>query len=282
MGAEKEERPGLSGVPETMLWTLHNRAHEVLNPAGVLQDDRCVEIYRAIDYDYERSFGPPTPSHGVRSKVFDDLVRGFMARHPDDPVIVNLGEGLETQRFRFEDDPALWFSVDLPDAMEVRERFIQPDARHQHVAKSALDTSWMDAIPEKRPVFVTAQGLLMYFAERDVRDLVMSLAQRWPGVELAFDHIPPWLSNKTMSKEGMRTTKYYRAPPMPWGLKVSEVVPRLRAWVGEVDDLGPVSFGYPRGAMSLLFKILGRVPVIRNHQYGIAHVRLNPPEAPSP
>ncbi|MEM9462324.1 MAG: class I SAM-dependent methyltransferase, partial [Myxococcota bacterium] len=35
-----EERidPGLSGVPETMLWTLHNRATESIRPDGVLKD----------------------------------------------------------------------------------------------------------------------------------------------------------------------------------------------------------------------------------------------------
>lgn len=46
-----------------------------------------------------RSFGKPEPSHGVRSAVFDEAARAFVLAHPD-AVIVDLGEGLETRRFR--------------------------------------------------------------------------------------------------------------------------------------------------------------------------------------
>ena len=38
----------LSGVPETMLWTLHNRASEAARPDGCIRDEKCLEIYRSI------------------------------------------------------------------------------------------------------------------------------------------------------------------------------------------------------------------------------------------
>ncbi|NVB37447.1 class I SAM-dependent methyltransferase [Pseudenhygromyxa sp. WMMC2535] len=108
-------QPTLTDVPETMLWTLHNRATEAKRPDGVLRDPDAVRIYDAIDYDYERSFGAAEPSHALRSILFDEHVRRFLAEHPGG-VIVNLGEGLETQRFRVTVPDALWFSVDVPDA----------------------------------------------------------------------------------------------------------------------------------------------------------------------
>lgn len=120
--------PDLAGIPETMLWTLHNRASEAARPDGVIRDELALQIYRSLHYDYVRSFGPPDGSHGIRSALFDAELRGFLAAHPDG-VIVNLGEGLETQRFRVDSESALWLSVDVPEAMAVRERYIQPDAR---------------------------------------------------------------------------------------------------------------------------------------------------------
>ncbi len=93
--------PNLTGVPETMLWTLHNRAGEALREDGLLQDRKLVEIYRALDYDYEGSFGKAQPSHA--SRAVDAEIRAFSTAHPDG-VIVNLGEGLETHRFRIDDN----------------------------------------------------------------------------------------------------------------------------------------------------------------------------------
>ncbi|MEM6294426.1 MAG: class I SAM-dependent methyltransferase [Myxococcota bacterium] len=256
-----------------MLWTLHNRASEASRTDGIIRDEKCIEIYRALDYDYERSFGPADAAHGVRSNVFDALIRRFLVEYPAG-VIINLGEGLETQRFRVMQEGSLWLSVDVPEAIAIRERFIQPDDQHQHIACSALDQAWFDAVPEERPVFVAAQGLFMYFEPSDVQTLVTAMARRWPGMQLAFDHIPPWFSKKTLSEKGMQRTPHYTTPRMPWGIRVNEVIPTLRRWAGAVEDLGPVPFRFPRGAVRWFAGAAGHVPVLRNHLPGVTHVRL--------
>lgn len=263
----------LSGVPATMLWTLHNRANEALHRQGVLRDPKCVEIYHSIPFDYADSFGSPEPSHGVRSALFDDAVRRFIAAHHD-AVVVNLGEGLETQRYRVgDDDGVLWVSIDVPEAMALRERFIEPDTRHIHVTKSALDLSWFDEIPIGRPVFVTAQGLLMYFSESEVRGLFRAMVQRWPGVEVMFDHIPRWLSEKSTSAKGWQLTPHYRVPPMPWGINYSEVAPTLRSWVGAIEDLSTMTISFPRGLRRTVVSLLTAIPWLKERAPGMTRVR---------
>lgn len=59
----------LTGVPETMLWTLHNRAIEAKRADSYLHDPECVRIHDAIDYDYSRNFGGPEDWHPMRSKL---------------------------------------------------------------------------------------------------------------------------------------------------------------------------------------------------------------------
>lgn len=101
--------PELTDIPETMLWTLHNRAREAARADGCITDPKCLEIYRAIDYDYQAHFGRADGSHGVRSMLFDRQISRFIKEHPD-AVIVNLGEGLETQRYRIDSPGTLWVS----------------------------------------------------------------------------------------------------------------------------------------------------------------------------
>ncbi|AHF02492.1 methyltransferase [Marichromatium purpuratum 984] len=265
--------PNLTDVPETMLWTLHNRASEAARADGVIRDPRALDIHRALDYDYERAFGPADYSHGVRSAIFDAELRAFLDAHPDG-VIVNLGEGLETQRFRLDSDRALWLSVDLPESIAIRERFISPDARHLHLPMSALDTRWIDRVPSGRPVYVTAQGLFMYFDPEALAGLLRELATRLPGAWLAFDHIPGWLSRRTL--RGWWKTPHYRTPKMPWGIDRHRLAPTLRDWVPDLVEVQDLEFVAPRGLTRALTWLVARVPVLRRYLPGIVRVRFAP------
>ena len=123
----------LSGVPETLLWTLHNRAQEAMRPDALLRDPEAVRLYRAIDYDYARSFGKPDGSHALRSRMFDAALRPWLAGHPGGTV-VDLACGLETQFQRCDDGRVKWLCVDVPETIAVRERLLPPSARCRPVA----------------------------------------------------------------------------------------------------------------------------------------------------
>ncbi len=267
--------PALSPVPETMLWTLHNRASEAARPDGCLCDPKCLQIYRALDYDYVRHFGVADGSHGVRSQLFDEHVRAFLAEHPDG-VVVNLGDGLETQCFRIDNGRALWISVDLPEAMALRERFIAPDARRLHLACSALDSAWFDAVPPGREVFIAAQGLFMYFQGHDVAGLVKRLAARFPGAILMFDYLNRMLSRRSLSPAGWMKTPHYRTPPMPWGIDRDGLVPTFSAWLGQPVQVHHVSFRFPRGVRKWLLPWLEKFPDIRRFFPGVCWLQLPP------
>lgn len=247
----EKTKANLTGVPETMLWTLHNR----VSCPGTFKDARAEEIYQALDYDFVKSFGPADGSHAARSRCFDGLLRDFAAQHPDG-VIVNLGEGLETQRYRVEGDQLLWISVDLPESIAIRERFIQPDDQHLHIAQSALETAWMDAVPADRPVYFTAQGLLMYFTEDQVRAHLQALSARFPGARYAFDAAPPWLTKKTLREGGWMKTPSYRVPPCPWGIQRNKVEPTLRAWLPARSEIEVDPFPrFPKEAGFMLYRV---------------------------
>ncbi|MQA07416.1 MAG: class I SAM-dependent methyltransferase [Pseudonocardiaceae bacterium] len=208
----------LAGVSATTLWTLRNRAVEAMRPDTVLDDPLAVELYEAISYDYDR-FGKPSQSHPLRAAAIDRAITEYLATHPQATVIA-LGEGLQTTYWRLGRPDVAWLSVDLAPVHDVRAALLPDEPRITALPTSALDRSWLDRVEPERGVIVSAEGLFMYFERAEVMSLITDCARRFPGGQLIFDAIPPWLSARTT--KGLRLTDRYTAPPMPFGLSMSE------------------------------------------------------------
>lgn len=251
--------PALTGIPETMLWTLYARAEETRSGSRRLDDPEAVRIRDAIPYDFAGRFGPPNPLFALRAALIDGALRAFLARHPDG-LIVSLGEGLETQRHRVDNGRMRWLSVDLPEAMHWREVFLKPGGRFRHLAASALDSAWMDQAEADGPVFIVAQGLLMYLKPEDVRRLLGQIARRFPGGRIIFDIVPRALSEET--QRGHRQSETYTLPPMPFGLDRQEILPTLRNWGLPVSSLRFLPYRlhrrFPAPVEDMLDRILPR------------------------
>ncbi|WP_044563064.1 class I SAM-dependent methyltransferase [Azospirillum sp. B4] len=265
--------PGLTGVPETMLWTLHNRAAEALRPNGDFHDPEAVRIYQSLAYDYERHFGRADGSHAMRAAAIDAILRRWLERHPDG-TIVSLGEGLETQRARVDNGRLTWLTVDLPEGIALRERFLPPGPRVRHLAADARDPTWMDAVAGG-PTHIVAQGLFMYLPEADVRQLVATLARRFPGGHLVFDTVPVWLSRLTL--RGLNRTPHYRMPPMPFGIDADRVASTLRGWVPDLATVETLEYRMPRGLPRLMDTLFRLTPALRHKLPGLVRVEFKRP-----
>ena len=239
-----------------MLWTLYGRASEARRRNGLLDDPKAQQILGGIDYPFLRRLGPPQPVFALRSLAFDKSLEDFLSRCPG-AQIVALGEGLETQRYRVDAPDSEWLTVDLPDALSVRERFIEPDASHRHLAKSATDLSWLEGLDPERPTFVSAQGLFMYFQASEVRMLLREITAHFQTVLVVFDVVPAWVSRASVLANGFPLTPFYRMPPMPWGINRYAVRPTLRRWLGNGVDIRFRPFPMPdRGPARLVRRLL--------------------------
>ena len=81
----------------------------------------------------------------MRSRVFDDALKPWLAAHPGGTV-VEPADGLETQFQRCDDGEVKWLCVDVPDGIAIRSRFLPSTERCRYVAKSALDVSWCNEV----------------------------------------------------------------------------------------------------------------------------------------
>jgi methyltransferase (TIGR00027 family) len=188
-------RPGLEGVPETLLMPLYMRALESQRPDGLIHDEKAAAIVHQMDYDFDRL---EMQSHDqaaviLRACEFDRIARDFLVRNPRAQV-VHLGCGLDTRFERVDNGQVEWFDLDLPEVIALRQRFIPcGEPRYHLVSSSVHEEAWLDMLElaDPRPVLFLSEGVLLYFEEEQVRSLVQRLRARFPGSELAFDGQSP-------------------------------------------------------------------------------------------
>ena len=209
----------LTGVPETMLWTLYYRATEARRPDAVLRDPKAVEFVDAIDYPFEQRFGAAVEWQaqwqGLRARRFDREVAALHAEHPGGTVVA-LGEGLETQFWRVDDGRVRWLTVDLPESAEVRQRLLpaESDRRRASQARRSTRPGWTRSTPSTRRADHRA-GPADVPAADEARGLIAACAARFPGE--ARSSTPRRAGSGRDAAAGRSQLQRLEAPPMPWG-----------------------------------------------------------------
>lgn len=253
----------LTGVSETALLTLNGRAYQARHPNAIIDDPMAIQLADAIDCDFDK-FGRKGQEMALRSLAFDRSAKQYLSEHPA-ATVVALAEGLQTSFWRLSsalpDAQFHWLTVDFAPIIELRRRLLPSSTRVAALAQSALDYSWMDDVDTSSGVFITAEGLLMYLQPEESMGLITECAKRFPGGQMIFD-VPPVVVKK-LAPKGMRASRHYRVPPMPFSLSPRELaglvdtVPGITA----VHDL-PMPKG--RGLIfKTLFPAFWQLPLIR-------------------
>jgi O-methyltransferase involved in polyketide biosynthesis len=200
----------LSGVPETLLLPLYNRAMESKRPDAIIKDEKAVELVTKMDLDFSRvKRVRMTRMLGVMriifAREFDRYAREYLARHPD-AVVVHIGCGLDTRFERVDDGRVEWYDLDLPEVIDLRRKLIGGEAGRYHLLGcSVLGDAWTETVKahSSRPILFLAETVFIYFSEAQVKGLVLALRDRFPGAELVFDGWKPFeirLGNRYLSR----------------------------------------------------------------------------------
>ncbi len=264
---------GLSGVSETLLIPLYNRAMESQRPDAMMKDEKAVALVTQMSYDFDRVRQiPMTELLKVMRIIFtremDRYARDFLSRHPQ-AVVVHIGCGLDTRFERVDNGRVEWYDLDVPDVIELRRKLIGGEGERYHLlACSVLDSAWLDTVSahRQRPYLFLAEGVLMYFEEAQVKSLVLVLRERFPGAELVFDAFSPffvWANN-------LRVTRTNVGARCHWALKHGRDLERWSEGIRLLDERFPFQYPEPR---------LGRAKWVRYIPFlakttGIFHYRL--------
>ena len=80
----------LDPVQETLLIPLWSRAVETQSARPILQDPYATEFLDRIEYDLtkiEQEFAKVQPIWPIRAYTFDQVVRNFIAQHPQASIV---------------------------------------------------------------------------------------------------------------------------------------------------------------------------------------------------
>lgn len=232
---DRADASTLTGVSETALLTLNGRAHQARHRDAIIDDPMAIRLVDSIDFDFAK-FGRKGQEMALRSLAFDRAAARYLSQHRSGTVVA-LAEGLQTSFWRLDaalaDSEFRWVTVDFAPIIELRQKLLPESPRITSIAQSALDYTWMDRVDASDGVFITAEGLLMYLQPEESMGLITECAKRFPGGQMIFD-LPPVLVKKFAPK-GMRASRRYRVPPMPFSLSAAQLadlantVPGIRA-----------------------------------------------------
>jgi O-methyltransferase involved in polyketide biosynthesis len=235
-----------SGAVEALLVTLYLRAMESQRPDALIKDKKAEALVKQISAAGLYDFGRIKSLHLsevnklviiLRNREFDRYARDFLARHPE-AVVVHIGCGLDSRFERVcpeqpDNGQVEWYDLDLPDVIELRRKLIGEEGGHYHLLGcSVLEDAWLDrvSVHRQRPFLFLAEGVFMYFVEEQVKSLVLTLRDRFPGAELAFDAYSPihvWRHNLQM-----RTFK--STIHVHWGIWRGQ---KIEGWAGPSTSL---------------------------------------------
>jgi len=228
----------LSGVPETLLIPLYNRAMESQRPDAMLKDEKAVTLVmqNSIDFSRVKQIKMNELLLAMRimfTREFDRYARDFLDRHPE-AVVVHIGCGLDSRFDRVDNGQVEWYDLDLPEVIELRRKLIGDEGKHYHLlACSVLEDAWLEAVSahRQRPFLFLAETVFVYFTEAQVKALVLRLCKHFPGAELVFDGWRPfeiWLGNRHLSNSPF-------AGLMQWGFWHGQ---EIEGWGPQITDGG--------------------------------------------
>ena len=208
----------------------------------------------------------------LRAKWFDDRCRQFFKANPNG-LGVALGAGLDTRFQRLNEGAIRWVDLDLPEVTDLKCRFVKVTENYRVLACDVTDPAWIDQIGWRAglPLILTAEGLLMYLAPQDVRNLFREVAMHFSSgkapFSFLFDYASPLLVlNSRFHPALMHTEARFR-----WGLAGAEAIRLFDPRYNIIEDYDiSQDCGYPTFFVSALHQFM----TMGQPFYGLAHVQL--------
>ncbi len=213
MNEEFKKEVSLEGVSDTMFIPLVARNYVSKRFPEYFYDEKAVEIAEKLPRKMieENSDEYSLMASVARYYSMDKVVQAFVKKRKE-CNIVNIGAGLETQCDRIALKGAHYYSLDLPPAIDVRQKVLKPHEYEKFVACDVFNFKWVEDVNTNLPTLFLASGVFIYFKEKNVIELIKKLQSRFSDSELIFDITNSKgldYANRYIEKTGQKGTKMY-------------------------------------------------------------------------
>jgi len=243
---------------------------ESQRPDALIRDEKAVALVKKIGNDGLYDFNRMRPLHLsednklviiLRNREFDRYAWDFLNRHPK-AAVVHIGCGLDTRFERVDNGQVEWYDLDLPDVIGLRRKLIGGERERYHlVGCSVLDKTWLETVAAhgQHPILFMAEGIFMYFRGAQVKSLVLTLRDRFPGAELVFDAYSPI----HVLRHNLQTSTSKIYLHVSWGIWHGRAIEK---W----DTASPTGTASPAGAG---IRLLGEWGFFDDPTPRLAHIR---------
>ena len=181
-------------VQETLIIPLFARKVCAELYPNLYRDETAVRLIEQIDYDFsevEKNAHSLMQRFGSLEGVMrqNDLafeVRDYLKDHPQ-AAVVNLGCGLDSTGRACDNGSCKIYNLDFPDVIAVRNELLPAGDREQNIPCDLKDTAWFSQIDASDGAVFFASGVFYYFLTAQVKALVQTMADAFPGGALVFD-----------------------------------------------------------------------------------------------
>ena len=253
-------------VQETLVIPLYSRKLCTELYPNLFQDETAVRLIDQLDYDFSEAeknshslmqrFGSLEVAMRQYDLAFE--VRDYLKNHPN-ATVVNLGCGLDSTGRACDNGSCKIYNLDFPDVIAVRNELLPAGDREQNIPCDLNDTAWFSQIDATGGAIFFASGVFYYFLTGQVKMLVQSMADAFPGGVLAFD-----AANRTAVKMIAKTwLKSAKIQDVGAYFAVSDAPKEIGAWDSRLQV---TSRGYMLGyndlknpSVSGFFRFLAKV-----------------------
>lgn len=204
---DKKINPLLTGSAETMLQSFYARAKYSRKKNAKFYDAKAIELVGKIDYDFSKAENDSTMSNGViaRTIVFDELVKDFINKNPD-CTVVNIACGLDTRFYRMDNGRIIWYNVDLPETIEVRDAIYHESGRVSTIGISATDPAWADKVTKRGKMLFIIEGLSMYLTSDENAQMLSIIRDKFDNATVLMECLAKKWVNKEHTEKSIQDT----------------------------------------------------------------------------
>ena len=204
---DKKINPLLTGSAETMLQSFYARAKYSRKKNAKFYDAKAIELVEKIDYDFSKAEKDSTMSNGViaRTIVFDELVKDFINKNHD-CTVVNIACGLDTRFYRMDNGRIIWYNVDLPETIEVRDAIYHESGRVSTIGISATDPAWADKVTKRGKMLFIIEGLSMYLTSDENAQMLSIIRDKFDNATVLMECLAKKWVNKEHTEKSIQDT----------------------------------------------------------------------------
>ena len=147
----------------------------------------------------------------MRSAVFDAWTKEKIVEFPD-AIVLHLGCGLDSRAERVGAHNAVWFDVDFPAVIDERKRYYKETENYRMLADDIKDGAFIEMLPKSNRAIVILEGVSMYLANDELRQLFAKLSARFENLSVLLDCYTPFAAKMSKIKNPVNdvgVTKVY-------------------------------------------------------------------------